>query len=50
MLFDVIWSDEDSEYVGTCSKYPSLSFLSKNKDAALQGIKELVKQVESDPD
>lgn len=48
MKFNVIWSEEDGEWVGLCDKYPSLSHLDKNKNKALEGIKELVKFVEED--
>lgn len=44
----VRWSEEDQEYVGTCSKYPSLSWLSKNPGEAFNGIVKIVVEVEKD--
>ena len=40
--YDVIWSDEDQEYVGLCTEFPSLSWLDASSDAALQGIQQLI--------
>lgn len=40
--YRVSWSAEDSEYVGTCAEFPSLSHLAATKVEALQGIEELV--------
>ncbi len=41
--FNVTWSDEDDEWVGTCPAFPSLSFLTGDSRAfALLGIAELV--------
>lgn len=36
--FKVIWSPDDHEYVGLCDKFPSLSYLSKDKETALRGV------------
>jgi len=36
------WSEEDQEYVATCPNFPSLSFLDKNQDKAIEGMKELI--------
>lgn len=47
-VFSVEWSEEDQEYVGTCDRFPSLSYLHPNKDGALLGILDLVDAVESD--
>jgi predicted HicB family RNase H-like nuclease len=38
----VTWSEDDHEYVGLCAEFPSLSWLAKNPDAALRGIRNLV--------
>ena len=42
--YRVTWSDEDSEFVGLCAEFPSLSWLSKSQDAAFKGIRKLVAQ------
>jgi len=44
--YNVIWSEEDKEWVGLCDKYPSLSYLDENKEKALEGIKGLVEWTE----
>lgn len=41
-LYCVNWSSEDEEYVGTCSAFPSLSWLDPDPDEALKGIRQLV--------
>ena len=46
--FDVVWSTEDSEYVGLCSEYPSLSWLAPSARDALSGIRKLVHDASSD--
>ena len=46
--YRVAWSPEDQEYVGLCAKFPSLSYLDENREAALNGIVELVGQVVAD--
>jgi len=38
----VKWSEEDREFVGTHSDYPSLSWLAKTEDKASEGIHKLV--------
>ena len=40
--YHVMWSVEDCEYVGLCTEFPSLSWLSTAKNDALQGIKQLL--------
>ncbi len=42
--YGIAWSDEDQEYVGTCVQFPGLSWLAKDRDEALDGIKQLVKE------
>ena len=44
----VAWSEEDGEFVGTCSRFPSLSCLATTRDEAYQGIVELVRFVIED--
>jgi len=44
-IYRVTWSDEDSEYIGLCAEFPSLSWLAKTHKSALAGIKDTVSQV-----
>ena len=46
--YRVTWSDEDQEYVGLCAEFPSLSWLEKTPEKALQGIRALVKKSVAD--
>lgn len=43
--YRITWSEEDQEYVGLCAEFPSLSWLDRTPEAALKGIRRLVKQV-----
>lgn len=43
--YRVIWSEEDQEYVGLCTEFPSLSWLDETQEEALQGIRQLVSDV-----
>ena len=47
-VYEVIWSEEDNEYVGRCSKWPSLSWLAPSKKEAMEGIQKVVEEVEED--
>ncbi len=47
--FSVLWSAADGEYVGRCSRYPSLSHLHRDADQTLIGIVELVLDVLQHP-
>lgn len=40
--YRITWSEEDQEHVGLCVEFPSLSWLSKSKEDALEGICNLV--------
>ena len=40
--YRVTWSSEDSEHVGLCAEFPSLSWLSKTPNGALTGIRKIV--------
>jgi predicted HicB family RNase H-like nuclease len=40
--YRVTWSEEDQEYVGLCVEFPSISWLEKSQEKALQGIRKLV--------
>ena len=46
--YRVTWSEDDSEYVGLCAEFPSLSWLARTPEAALKGIRKLVIKVISD--
>lgn len=46
--YRVTWSEEDSEYVGLCAEFPSLSWLASSPEAALQGIRRIVADVVAD--
>ena len=46
--YRVTWSDDDNEYVGLCAEFPSLSWLAKDPQAALRGIRKLVQEVIED--
>ena len=40
--YRISWSEDDQEYVGLCVEFPSLSWLAKSPDEALQGIRKIV--------
>ena len=46
--YRVMWSEEDQEFVGSCAEFPSLSWLKSTPEAALKGIRALVKSVVKD--
>ncbi len=46
--YRVTWSEEDHEYVGLCTEFPSLSWLSKTPESALKGIRGIVRDVVQD--
>jgi predicted HicB family RNase H-like nuclease len=46
--YRVTWSEEDSEYIGLCAEFPSLSWLASEPEAALQGIRQVVADVVGD--
>ncbi len=46
--YRVTWSDEDQEYVGLCTEFPSLSWLASTRDRALHGVEKLVRDVVAD--
>lgn len=43
--YHVTWSEEDQEYVGLCSEFPSLSWLDESAEKALAGIRQVVADV-----
>ena len=46
--YRVVWSEEDKEYVGFCTEFPSLSWLDKSQDNAFKGIRKLVAETIKD--
>jgi predicted HicB family RNase H-like nuclease len=46
--YRITWSEEDQEYAGVCIEFPSLSWLDKNPEAALAGIRQVVADVVKD--
>lgn len=46
--YRVIWSKEDNEFVGLCDEFRSLSYLSEIESEALDGIKNLIKEISFD--
>jgi len=46
--YRVTWSEEDQEYVGLCTEFPSLSWLAETQELALTGIRQLVADVIAD--
>lgn len=43
--YRVFWSEVDREYVGTVVEFPGLSHLDRDPAKALNGIRELTKEV-----
>ena len=43
--YRVIWSDEDQQFVGLCTEFPSLSWVHTTMEGALKGIVRLVADV-----
>jgi predicted HicB family RNase H-like nuclease len=46
--YRVIWSEEDSQCVGLCAEFPSLSWLAPSPEEALHGIHKTVAKVVKD--
>jgi predicted HicB family RNase H-like nuclease len=46
--YRVSWSAEDEEYIGLCAEFPSLSWLARSPQAALNGIRKVVAKVIED--
>ncbi len=46
--YRVTWSEEDQEYIGLCTEFPSLSWLDKTPEAALKGIRRVLECVIED--
>ena len=46
--YRVTWSAEDEEHVGLCVEFPSLSWLAATPEAALAGIRQVVRDIVRD--
>lgn len=46
--YRVTWSDEDQEFVGLCAEFPSLSWMAKKPETALNGIRKSVDETLKD--
>lgn len=46
--YRVTWSADDTEYVGLCAEFPSLSWLASTPEAALRGIRTVAAEVVAD--
>jgi len=46
--YRLTWSPDDSEHVGLCAEFPSLSWLATSPEQALAGIRSLVAEVVAD--
>jgi len=46
--YRVTWSAEDGEHAGLCVEFPSLSWLAATPEAALAGIRKMVRDVVRD--
>ncbi len=46
--YRVTWSEDDSEHVGLCAEFPSLSWLAPTPEASLEGVRRVVGEVVSD--
>ena len=42
--YRILWSAEDTEHVGLCAEFPSLSWLAPTPAKALSGIQRLVRE------
>ena len=46
--YRVTWSEDDTEYVGLCAEFPSVSWLAASPEAALKGVRKVVADVVQD--
>ncbi len=46
--YRVMWSEEDSEFIGLCTEFPSLSWLASSSVEALKGIRKVAKECVDD--
>ena len=47
-IYRITWSEDDSEFVGLCVEFPSLSYLASSPQKALNGIMKVVEEVVQD--
>ncbi len=43
-IYRVMWSEEDEEFIGLCTEFPSLSWLATTPEASLKGIRSVVNE------
>lgn len=48
--YRITWSEDDKEFVGLCIEFPSLSWLARTPEAALGGIRRIVRKAVQDMD
>lgn len=46
--YRVTWSEEDREHVGLCAEFPGLSWLDRDPEKALAGIRRIVRSSVTD--
>ena len=46
--YRITWSEDDSEFVGLCVEFPSLSWLARSPETALKGIRQVVRKAVQD--
>ena len=46
--YRILWSEEDQEHAGLCAEFPGLSWLKASPEAALSGIRQLIKETVAD--
>jgi len=46
--YRITWSEDDHEFAGLCIEFPSLSWLAKTPEAALNGIRRVVNKAVQD--
>ncbi|OQY55626.1 MAG: toxin-antitoxin system HicB family antitoxin [Candidatus Parabeggiatoa sp. nov. 2] len=44
----VTWSEEDGEYIGLCTEFPSLSWLDETPETTFSGIRQVVAEAIAD--
>ena len=42
--YRLVWSQSDAEWIGLCDAFPGLSWLEKDRQAALDGIRGMVRR------
>jgi len=46
--YRVTWPEEDQEYVGLCTEFPSLGWLDSSPEKALKGIRQVIAECVAD--